>query len=57
MGDAAEGPQRNFARAIRDGRRLAHGDRPGIREEDAEDAAERDRSGLVPREVDSMMEV
>jgi len=57
VGDTAERPQRNFARAIRDSVGLARGDRAGIREEYAENAAERDRLGLVPREVDSMMEV
>jgi hypothetical protein len=46
-----------ISRAICDGRGLASGDRVGIREENGENTAARDRSSLVPREVDSMMEV
>ena len=57
MGDAAERPQRNFTRALRDSLGLARGDRAGIREEDGENAAERDLHGVIPREVSSMMEV
>jgi hypothetical protein len=35
----AEGPQRNFAGAVRYGRGPARGDCPGLREENGEDAA------------------
>ena len=37
----AERPQRNFAGAVRDGCAPARGDRPGLREENGEDAAAR----------------
>jgi hypothetical protein len=47
----------NFTRALRDSLGLARGDRARLHEEDAENAAERDRHGVIPREVDSMMEV
>jgi hypothetical protein len=57
VGDAAERPQRNFTRALRDSLGLARRDRAGIREEDGENAAERDRHGVIPREVGSMKEV
>ena len=35
----------------------ARGDRAGLREEDGEDATPRGGSGLVPREIGSMIEV
>ena len=41
LGNAAEGPQRNIAGAVRDGRGPARGDCPGLREENGEDAAAR----------------
>jgi len=45
-----------ISRAICDGRGPARGDCAGIREENGENAEARDRSGFIPREVDSMME-
>ncbi len=57
MGDAAERPQRNFTRALRDSLGLARRDRARLHEEDAENTAERDRHGVIPREVGSMKEV
>jgi hypothetical protein len=36
---------------------ISRGDCPGLREENGEDAAARNRSGFVPREIGSMMEV
>ena len=41
LGNAAEGPQRNFAGAVHNGRGPARGDRPGLREENGQDAAAR----------------
>jgi ribosome-binding protein aMBF1 (putative translation factor) len=54
VGDAAEGQQRNFACSVRDGRGPARFNCPGFREEDGEDAAARDRDGLVSREIGSI---
>jgi hypothetical protein len=49
--------QRHFAGAVCDRRGPARGDRAGLREENGENATARDRAGLVPREIGSMMEV
>jgi len=57
MGNAAERPQRNFAGAVCDRCGSARRDRQGIREENGENAAARDRAGLVSCEIGSMMEV
>lgn len=54
---AAERPRWNFVGAVCDGRGPARGDRAGLREEYGENAAPRDRSGLVPRDIGSLMEV
>lgn len=56
MGDAVEGPQRDFAGALGNGCGASRGDRPGLREEDREDAEARDRGGPGSREIRSVME-